>query len=318
MECGAGGTLAARLRPREEWPIRAAVELIAKVARAVQAVHDEQIIHRDLKPGNILFDAAGEPKVCDFGLAKRGVGSDLTATHAILGTPAYMAPEQARGETKFVGPSADIYALGVILYECLTGERPFRAAEPLLLLKLVTEGEFAPPRRVRTDIPKDLERIVLAAMALDPADRYPTAGRLAGDLERFLAGESVSVRSPGVVERAARWAKRKPKEALVLLLTAAVVALLAVGVSLTLLWQSADSAKTEAIGSRDDAVRARGELAEERERIEFIEYGRAMQMAHQAWRDNDVSTARRLLAGSLVNINGSSTFWAAVSTGIRL
>src|SRR5439155_7538611 len=118
-----GGTLTDRLKGGRLEP-RAAAELVAKVAAGVAAAHDAGIVHRDLKPGNVLFDEAGEPKVADFGLAKRA-GVNLTQTDAVMGTPAYMSPEQAEGRTKFVGPQADVWALGVILYECLTGERPF-------------------------------------------------------------------------------------------------------------------------------------------------------------------------------------------------
>ncbi len=123
MEFLSGGSLSERLEAQGRLDPPAAARLVGTLAGAVQAAHDQGIVHRDLKPGNVLFDEAGEPKVTDFGLAKRGGGSDLTATQAVMGTPAYMAPEQARGDTKFVGPGADVYALGVILYECLTGTR---------------------------------------------------------------------------------------------------------------------------------------------------------------------------------------------------
>ena len=130
MEYLPGGSLADRLKQTGRLDPKAAAELVATLAAAVQAAHDLGIVHRDLKPGNVLYDEHGEPKVTDFGLAKRAGGSDLTATQAVMGTPAYMAPEQARGDTKFVGPQADVYSLGVILYECLTGTRPFEAAGP--------------------------------------------------------------------------------------------------------------------------------------------------------------------------------------------
>ena len=180
------------------------------LAGAVQAAHDLGIVHRDLKPGNVLYDEHGQPKVTDFGLAKRAGGSDLTATQAVMGTPAYMAPEQARGETKFVGPQADVYSLGVILYECLTGTRPFEAPDPLALLRKVAEEEPERPGKRVPGLPRDVELICLKCLAKDPAERYPTAGALAADLGRFAAGEPVSVRAAGVVERAAKWARRKP------------------------------------------------------------------------------------------------------------
>src|SRR5262249_61566810 len=137
MECLAGGSLADRLERTGRLDPQAAAALVAALADAVQAAHDLGIVHRDLKPGNVLYDGLGAPKVTDFGLAKRAGGSDLTATQAVMGTPAYMAPEQARGHTKFVGPQADVYSLGVILYQCLTGTRPFEAPDQLALLRKV-------------------------------------------------------------------------------------------------------------------------------------------------------------------------------------
>ena len=141
MEYLPGGSLADRLERTGRLEPKAAAELVATLAGAVQAAHDLGIVHRDLKPGNVLFDERGQPKVTDFGLAKRAGGSDLTATQAVMGTPAYMAPEQARGETKFVGPQADVYSLGVILYECLTGTRPFADPDQIALLRKVAEDE---------------------------------------------------------------------------------------------------------------------------------------------------------------------------------
>src|SRR5204863_2827287 len=128
-------------------PPRAAAELVEKIARGVQAAHDLGIVHRDLKPANVLFDDAGEPKVTDFGLAKRGTGSDLTQTNAVMGTPAYMSPEQAAGRAKFVGPQADVYALGAILYECLAGRPPFQDADTISLLLKVAQDDPPPVGR---------------------------------------------------------------------------------------------------------------------------------------------------------------------------
>ena len=210
MEYLPGGSLADRLERTGRLDPKAAAELVATLAGAVQAAHDLGIVHRDLKPGNVLFDEHGQPKVTDFGLAKRAGGSDLTATQAVMGTPAYMAPEQARGDTKFVGPQADVYSLGVILYECLTGTRPFEAPDQLALLRKVAEEEPERPGKRVPGLPRDVELICLKCLAKDPAERYPTAGALAADLGRFAAGEPVSVRAAGVVERAAKWARRKP------------------------------------------------------------------------------------------------------------
>src|SRR5205085_6580194 len=154
---------------------------------------------------NVLFDGAGEPKVADFGLAKRGTGGDLTSTGAVLGTPAYMAPEQAGGATKFAGPQADVWALGVILYECLTGAKPFAGATVESLLLSVLRDDPPPPRMLAPGVPRDLELVCLKCLRKDPAERYAAAGELADDLTRFAAGEAVSVRAAGAVERAAKW-----------------------------------------------------------------------------------------------------------------
>jgi serine/threonine protein kinase len=215
MEYLAGGSLADQLKRTGRLDPNASAELVATLAGAVQAAHDLGIVHRDLKPANVLYDEHGQPKVTDFGLAKRAGRSDLTATHAVMGTPAYMAPEQARGDTKFVGPQADVYSLGVILYECLSGSRPFQHADPLALLRKVEEEEPERPGKRVPGLPRDVELMCLKCLAKDPAERYPTARALAADLGRFAAGEPVSVRAAGVVERAAKWARREPELATV-------------------------------------------------------------------------------------------------------
>jgi serine/threonine protein kinase len=156
MEYLPGGSLADRLKRTGPLDPKAAAQLVATLAGAVQAAHDLGIVHRDLKPANVLFDEHGQPKVTDFGLAKRAGRSDLTATQAVMGTPAYMAPEQARGDTKFVGPQADVYSLGVILYECLTGSRPFGAPDPIVLLRQVTEDEPERPGKRVPGLPRDV------------------------------------------------------------------------------------------------------------------------------------------------------------------
>ena len=189
MEYLPGGTLAPRLSAGSLSPVDAAA-LVAKLASAVQAAHDLQIIHRDIKPGNVLFDVIGQPKVTDFGLAKRVGRADLTRTLVVMGTPAYMAPEQAEGRGKFVGPAVDTYALGVILYECLTGVVPFADDDLMAMLRRVIDEEPEPIRKRRPTVPRDLELICLKCLAKEPADRYATAGALAHDLERFGRGES--------------------------------------------------------------------------------------------------------------------------------
>jgi tetratricopeptide (TPR) repeat protein len=204
-----GGSLTARLNGTP-LPPREAAGLVEQIARAVQAAHDAGVIHRDLKPGNILFDAAGAPKVTDFGLARKGdTQSGLTATGAVLGTPSYMAPEQAEGR-KDVGPAADVYAVGAVLYECLTGRPPFRAATPLETIHQVLKDEPVPPSRFSPKLPRDVETICLKCLSKDPRKRYPTAGAVADDLNRFLTGEPIVARPATVLEKYWRAIRRRP------------------------------------------------------------------------------------------------------------
>lgn len=188
-----------------------AARLVAKIARAVQYAHERGILHRDLKPANILMDAGGEPHVVDFGLARRmGVDSSLTMDGDVLGTPSFMAPEQAAGKTREISPAADIYGLGAILYFLLTGRPPFTAASPLDTLVQVLEGEMIVPRIINPDIARDLERICLHCLEKAPAQRYLTAGALAEDLERFARDEPVQARPPGARSFLLHWARRQP------------------------------------------------------------------------------------------------------------
>ncbi len=191
LELLEGGTLKQRLAGTPQ-PFREAATLMATLARAVHAAHKAGILHRDIKPSNVLFDMAGTPKIADFGLAKRlEVDEGQTHTGQVIGTPSYMAPEQAKGWDKDIGPAADIYSLGAILYEVLTGRPPVKGSTPVETVRLVQEEEPVPPSRLRPKLPFDLETICLKCINRDPRKRYADALILAEDLDRYLAGESI-------------------------------------------------------------------------------------------------------------------------------
>jgi WD40 repeat protein/formylglycine-generating enzyme required for sulfatase activity/tRNA A-37 threonylcarbamoyl transferase component Bud32/tetratricopeptide (TPR) repeat protein len=219
-----GGSLQTRIS-RGPLPPQAAAQMVTDVADAVEYAHRHGIVHRDLKPHNILMDQYGQPKVTDFGLAKQmQAGDGLTASGDILGTPSYMAPEQAAGHVHGLGPAVDIYALGAILYCLLTGRPPFQAAALSETLRQVVEREPVSPRLLSPTTPRDLETICLKCLEKRPSQRYATAHDLATDLRRYLAGEPIAARRITPVERAFRWCCRRPLAAALL---AAVVLLAA-------------------------------------------------------------------------------------------
>jgi WD40 repeat protein/predicted Ser/Thr protein kinase len=212
-------------------PARRAAELTATLARACHSAHERGVVHRDLTPNNVLIVTDGQPKIVDFGLSKLvtgGAGTGETLSGDVLGTPSYMAPEQADGRSKDVGPTADIYALGAILYHMLTGRPPFQAETALETLAQVAHEEPVTPRRLQASVSRDLETICLKCLSKEPARRYPSALALADDLARHLAGQPVRARPLGAAGRVARWVRRRPGMAAVLALSA-LGAALAVG-----------------------------------------------------------------------------------------
>ena len=199
-----GDTLSARLA-NGPLPPRDAARLLSQVARAVEFAHEHGILHRDLKPANILIDADDQPHVTDFGLAKRIVGdANLTASGAILGTPMYMAPEQAAGTRGELSPATDVYSLGSMLYQMLTGRPPFQAATPVDTILLLLEQDPPPPHVVNAKVDRDLEMIALRCLQKPPELRYASAAALADDLDRYLRDEPVSARSAGFMDVMAR------------------------------------------------------------------------------------------------------------------
>src|SRR5437763_8030783 len=209
-----GGQLDEVVR-RTPMPIRQAVELIAKIARTVHYAHEHGILHRDIKPGNILLDAKGEPHLTDFGLA-RLVESESSVTHTldVLGTPSYMAPEQAAGNNAAVGSVTDVYGLGAVLYQLLTGHPPFAGGTTYETIKLVLETEPRQPRQLNPKIDRDLSTICLKSLEKDPKRRYPSALALAEDLERWLKHEPIRARHTGIFARGRKWVQRNPARAL--------------------------------------------------------------------------------------------------------
>jgi serine/threonine protein kinase len=208
MEYVAGESLAKITRARR-LPAEQAARYVADVARAVQFAHEHGVLHRDIKPSNVLIDETGRVRVMDFGLAKEVDADDkLTVTGQLLGTPSYMAPEQITGPASAIGPACDVYGLGALLYELITGQPPFRGATQVETLLASMESDPPLPRKLNPSVPRPLEMIALKCLEKQPADRYATAADVAADLDRFLDSETLSISSPNLLDRLVRTLER--------------------------------------------------------------------------------------------------------------
>ncbi len=227
-----GGSLDQQLNGTP-WPSTRAAQLAEHLALAIAQAHRQGIVHRDLKPSNVLLSAGGTPKVGDFGLAKMLDGkAALTRSESVMGSPSYMAPEQARGRSRDAGPAVDVYAVGAILYELLTGRPPFRGTTPLETLEQVETSDPVPPSRLVPGVPRDLETICLKCLQKEPAKRYPTAQALGDDLRRLLDGRPILARRTSGLERAWRWCRRNGLVAGMTGIAVAAVLSLAVGATI--------------------------------------------------------------------------------------
>jgi formylglycine-generating enzyme required for sulfatase activity len=264
--CG-GGSLEKKLGGTP-LPPKEAASLVETLARAMQAAHEQHVIHRDLKPANVLLADDGTPKITDFGLAKKLDEAAQTASGAVMGTPSYMAPEQAGGKSADIGPLADVYALGAILYECLTGRPPFKAATAVETILQVVGDEPVPPSRLQSKTPRDLETICLKCLHKDPQRRYATAATLADDLRRFLDGEPIRARPVGVAEGAVKWARRRP--ALAALLGVVLLALVSLAVLSGNLVAARNDANKKRQAAEEKEAEARKEADKARKARDFL------------------------------------------------
>ncbi len=309
-----GSDLAAWLRQRTA-PVRCveAARLVRILARAIHYAHGRGILHRDLKPSNVLLspvepsatpshdnlwqpepDSAFIPRVTDFGLAKFSAGDQAqTQSGDLLGTPSYMAPEQTEGRLGPVGPATDVHALGVILYEIVTGRPPFWAESTVATLLQVKTNEPVAPRRLRQELPRDLETICLKCLHKEPRKRYPSAEALAEDLGRFLAGRPIEARAATRAEQVLKWGRRHP--ALAASLSALFLVTLLGTVGILWQWRKTQGALAESVVQHEKAQRAHRAEIKEHERSEVALYHHRVVLAHHEWLAGNIARSAQLL-----------------------
>jgi len=280
LEYVEGGSLEKVIRHAPQLP-HVAAELTEQLARAMDVAHREGLIHRDLKPANVLLSPTGvpgdslaayRPKIADFGLVKQiEVGAGHTQTGMILGTPSYMAPEQARGDTRAVGPLVDVYALGAILYELLTGRPPFHGATPLDTLRQVTDRDPVSPRHLQPTVPRDLETICLKCLEKEPRKRYHSAVSLADDLARYLAHKPIMARPVGPIERLVKWSRRNP--AVAALSGALAVVIVGSLIGLSVLYLRSEAARERSDTDRQAALNEQAVAVAERQKAQKAQLG---------------------------------------------
>lgn len=296
LEFMPGGSLVEQLKGVPQ-PAMSAARLVEQLARAIHFAHVQGIVHRDLKPANVLLAEDGTPKISDFGLARRqAMGKGITGTGEVLGTPSYMAPEQAGGESKHAGPAADIYALGAILYECLTGRPPFRAATTVETVLQVMGQEPVSVRQLQPHTPVDLATICHKCLQKEPHQRYASAAELADDLRCWQAGQPVMARPVGRMQKSVKWMRRHPAAATAYGLLALVVVLGGLGGSAAWLWQSSEQAREQLAEEKRQTEIAHRDAETARARLVELTYLHRIALAHREWENAEIAHAEELLA----------------------
>jgi len=293
MEFVSGKTLAETIGEKL-LPPRQAAACVRKIAEAVHYAHERGVLHRDLKPSNVALDQSGEPRVMDFGLARlMEQDSEMTLTGMAIGSPSYMAPEQAVGKVREVGVASDVYALGAILYETLTARPPFQAESSVETMRQVVEKEAVSPCLLNASVPRDLETICLKCLEKEPRRRYATARELAEDLGRFERDEPISARPAGTAEKVWRWCRRKPALASAIVLVLVLVLVVAVGSPIALFRIHRERQRAEQHAQGEQRQREAAEDYADRVRLNL--YAGDVSFASRAVQRGDLGQARRTL-----------------------